>query len=63
MKLKDFRGVLYSCRGGIQPVVVYDQGNNLDLDNGCSVEYAIKTYGDREVKRIGADGGKLVIIL
>ena len=30
----------------------YDIKNNIDLEYGCSVEYAYENYGDREIVRI-----------
>jgi hypothetical protein len=61
MKLKDLKPVLYSLCGDVQFAIVYDWEENRDLENGCSVEYAIDKYGDRPVRRIGAEGGQLVI--
>ena len=55
MKLKDLKSIIFSKTGDIQWCIVYDICNNVDLEYGCSVEYAYEHYGDREVKRISAD--------
>lgn len=61
MKLKDLKSVLYSTRGYIQFAIVYDRVNNTDLENGCSIEYAVKKYGDRTVYHIEAFENQLII--
>lgn len=63
MKLKDLKPVLYSLCGDFLFAIVYDWEENVDLENGCSVEYAIDKYGDRTVRRISADGGLVVITI
>lgn len=60
MKLKDLAGILWSTRGDIQMVVVYDFQSDLDLTT-CSAEYAIAEYGECNVVRITADKDKLVL--
>ena len=52
MKLKDLSSILYSKTGNIQFAIVYDYENHIDLEHGCSVEYAITHYGDYKVRRI-----------
>ena len=52
MKLKDLAPVAYSLTGDIQSCIVYDCHENIDLETGCSIEYAIKHYGDRDLHRI-----------
>ena len=54
MKLKDLELCLYSPTGEIQRAIVYDYNKNEDLEQGCSVEYAISRYGEYEVKRISS---------
>ena len=54
MKLKDLKLCLYSPTGEIQRAIVYDYNQNKDLEQGCSVEYAISHYGEYEVKRISS---------
>ena len=61
MKLKDLKDVLTSERGSVQSAIVYDYNNNVDLVDGCSVEYAVANYGEYEVKRIGALNNELII--
>lgn len=62
MKLKDLKPILHSCYGGgIQYAVVWDVAACIAIVNGCSIEYAIANYGDREVVRISACEDKLVI--
>lgn len=63
MKLKELKGVLRSTRGNVQVAIVYDSKKHADIESGCSIDYAVKTYGERELKRIEAYGDELVIIL
>lgn len=63
MKVGDLKGIAYSSTGNIQFATVYDIDSDADLESGCSVEYAIKHYGDMEVKRIQAYGNELIINL
>ena len=52
MKLKDLKPVLRSTTGHIQWCIVYDWNNNRNLENGCSIEYAIEHYGGYIVRKI-----------
>lgn len=61
MKLKELSGILYSNRDGIQSAIVYEQSTNTDLIDGCSIDYAVEEYAEREVKHIQAYKDKLVI--
>lgn len=61
MKLRDLKSVLYSDRGCIQFAIVYDHERHADIAAGCSVEYAVKEFGDKEVKQIGAFENQLLI--
>ena len=63
MKLKDLEKVLYSTRGNVQFAIVYDQQKNTDLVAGCSIDYAVKEYGDRELKRIEAFENQLLLTI
>lgn len=63
MLLKDLKSVLFSNRGSIQSAIVYDLEKNKDVAFGCSIEYAVKTFGDFEVKQIQADSNYLVITI
>lgn len=63
MKLKDLSNVLYSTRGNIQFAIVYDQEKNADIASGCSIDYAVEKYGERELKQIEAFENQLVIII
>jgi hypothetical protein len=63
MKLKDLKSVLYSSRGAIQFAIVYDQEKNRDLENGCSIDYAVEKYSDRTVHHIEAFEHRLVITI
>ena len=65
MKLKDLAPVAYSLTGDIQSCIVYDCHENIDLESGCSIEYAIKHYGDRDLHRISSlyeDGGSYLLL-
>ena len=39
----------------------YAEIKNTDIANGCSMEYAVYNYGDKEVKRITAYEDNIVI--
>ena len=54
MKLKELKPVVFSMTGHLQLCIVYDRTNNVDLENGCSVEYAYKHYGEREILNVSA---------
>ena len=61
MKLKGLKSVLYSSRGSVQFVIVYDSEKDMDLENGCTAEAAIKNHGEKDVKRIQALDDLIVI--
>lgn len=61
--LNDLSPVLKSRRGDVQFAIVYDSASNTDLENGCSIEYAVNYYGNREVKRIEAFENNLLITI
>ena len=63
MKLKELASVMYSTRDKIQMAIVYDQTKNEDVELNCSIDYAIETYGEHEVKRIQAYGNYLIITI
>lgn len=63
MKLKELKSILYSNRGCIQHCIVYDSSKDMDVEDGCTVEYAIEHYGDREVKHIEALNDDLIITI
>ena len=63
MKLNKLSGILHSGRGNIQMAIVYDTSSCADIESGCSIEYAIEQYGDREVKQIQAEANYLVICI
>ena len=61
MKLKELKSVLRSSRGSVQFAIVYDSKTNTDIENGCSIDYAVETHGDKEVIRIEAFENQLLI--
>lgn len=63
MKLKELKSILYSSRGSVQFAIVYDSETNTDLVNGCSIDYAVQTFGDKEVKHIEAFENQLLITI
>lgn len=63
IRLGDLKSILYSRHGSTQEAIVYDLETNTDLEDDCYVDYAVKAYADRIVKRITADGDKLVITI
>lgn len=52
MKLHDLKNVLTSTRGAIQTCTVWDNEKCEVLNKGCSVEYAVLTYGNMTLDRI-----------
>lgn len=63
MKIKDLKTIIYSKTGDFQFVIIYDLATNTDIENGCSIEYAVCHYGDKEVKRVSADENMIVITI
>lgn len=61
MKLKDLKSVLYSSRGSVQFAILYDSKTNADIENGCSIDFAVENHGDKDVIRIEAFENKLLI--
>lgn len=61
MQLQQLAHVLRSQTGRIQLAVVYDAARGHDLEDCCSVEYAVKHYGHLTLNRIQADGDLLVL--
>ena len=61
MKLKELKSILYSSRGSVQFAIVYDSKTNTDIENGCSIDYAVEKHGDKEVKHIEAFENQLLI--
>ena len=61
MKVKDLSAIRWSVTGNIQFAILYDTHANADIGAGCSVEYAIKHYGDWNLDRITADGNNIVL--
>jgi hypothetical protein len=54
MKLKELESILCDPHRHLQLVVIYDSSSGKDLRYGCSIEYAIKDYGEHIVKRISS---------
>ena len=63
MKLDELKSILYSNTGNVQFTIIYDSKTNTDLENGCSIEYAMKIYGEKTVKRVEAFENQLVITI
>ena len=61
MKLKDLKSVLYSSGGSIQFAIVYDSKTNTDIENSCSIDFAVEKHGDKDVVRIEALENQLLI--
>lgn len=61
MKLKDLKSVLYSNRGYTQYAIIFDSKTSTDIENGCTIDYAVQTHGEKEVKRIEAFENQLLI--
>ena len=62
-KLKDYADVLYSTRDFVVFTVIYDTATRKDILSGCTIECAIKEYGEKEVKRIIPEDNELVICI
>lgn len=63
MKLKDLECILYSSRGSAQFAIIYSQDECKDLENGCLIDYAVKKYGEKDVRHIEAFDCQLVITI
>lgn len=63
MKLKELKDILRSPAMRVQSVIVYSSTLAVICNRGCSIEYAIKAYGECEVERISADDNYLVLTL
>lgn len=61
MKLKELKSILYSNRGNVQFAIIYDSKTNEDIENGCSIDYAVERHGEKEVVRIEAFENQLLI--
>lgn len=62
MKLSNLRSILYSTRGYVQMAVLYDDVNDVDIDEG-TIESIIDTYGDYRIKHIEAWDRTLVLTI
>ena len=62
MKLNDLKSILFSITGTILWSIVYDTQTHSDLEQ-CSIEHAMKIYGEHDVKRIYPYQNQLVIEL
>ncbi len=63
MKLNELKNVLFSRVGDIQSVIIYSRTEHKEIKNGCSAEYAIKNYGEKELLRIQAANNSIVLII
>ena len=63
MKVNELKSVLFSRVGDIQSVIIYSRTERKEIKNGCSAEYAIKNYGEKELLRIQAANNSIVLII
>ena len=63
MKIKSLKKVIHSSTGSMQFSIVYDSQKKADVESGCSVEYVIKNYGEKELKRLEAFENQLIFII
>ena len=63
MKLKELENILYSNRGYAQFAIVYDSKRNVDIVNGCTIDWIVQNYGESEVKHIEAFENQLIITI
>lgn len=61
MKVKDLKEVLWSPIGDLQTAVVYDVDEHKVLISGCSIECAVRCYGECELVRVSADNYDMVL--
>ena len=61
MKIKDLKGIAYSSHGCMQFAVLYNYNSQVDIENGCTVDYLIQEYGELELHRIQAVDDMLVL--
>ena len=61
MKLKELEDILYSQRGYVQFATVYDAEQEADIASGCTIDWAVKTFAEKEVVHIQAAGNQLII--
>lgn len=61
MRLKDLSNVLWSQVGCIQSVIIYNVTDRIEMERSCSIEYAVKYYGDWRVNNISAYDNYLVL--
>ena len=52
MKLKDLSSVLWTPVGCMQYTIVYNITDNIEMERLCSVEDAVKYYGDWRANRL-----------
>lgn len=60
MKLKELENILYSNGGYTQFAILYDIETNTDIATG-TIDYIVKNYGEKDVKRIEAFEHQLLI--
>ena len=63
MKVNDLKSVLFSSMDNIQSVIIYSRTEHKEIKNGCSAEYAIKNYGEKELFRVQAANNNVVLII
>lgn len=61
LKLRELAPVLRSSTGLIQMAIVYDIDTGTDIESGCSIDYAVKNYGDWYLDRITAEESDIVL--
>lgn len=63
MTLQELKPILYSAHGSIQFAILYDSQAGKDIETGCTIDYLIAHYGDKDVKRIQAVDNNLIITI
>lgn len=63
MKVNGLKSVLFSSIDNIQSVIIYSRTECKEIENGCSAEYAIKNYGEKDLLRIQATNNSIVLII
>ena len=62
-KLKNYADVLYSTQDFIVFAVVYDTVTKKKVLSDSTIEYTIKKYGEKEVKRLVPQDNKFIIYI
>lgn len=63
MRLADLKTILKSRPCDVQFCVLVDQKAQTPIEDGCSIEYVMENYGNKEVEQINAINDDLIIFV